>query len=140
MPVKLFELSESKLMELQSQYPYSYLIPLAIGRKKLQESGAIHVNYLTDLIGKTNNPGLAISSVFEKTDYVLCFDDMENDKLDAIDSKIMESSEIEKSKDRGYGLNERIASEKLADIYRQQGLYEQADEISRRISLKNKNN
>jgi hypothetical protein len=139
MSESLFDLSEDELLKLQDQYPYSALIPLAINRKKLQVSGSIPVNYLVELIGKNNNPGLALSSAFEKTDQSLRLDGLEDIEITGDIANIAEHMKNEDAKGLKYSLNEGIASEKLAEIYRQQGLYKEADEISNRISLKNNN-
>ena len=137
----IFDLNEDELVELQGQYPYSALITLVLNRKKLNNFGSIHFNDIIELINKTDNPGLAISSVFESEslDDVSYFNDLMKEEVMGGNTGILEKQEESDQGGLNSDLNERIASEKLAEIYRQQGLNKEADEIYHRISLNNKN-
>ena len=124
-----FDLDETKLSELKSRYPYSSLPDLALNKKNCLANGNISIVKILDLIDKTNNFGLAVSSV------IGMLDEKENenrpDFLENDDNDTFEEMHEER-------LNEGIASEHLAKVYLQQGLKNEAIEIYKKISLQNK--
>jgi hypothetical protein len=145
----LKNIREEELVALERKYPFSNIFSVLVNRRHYLNEGNLSLVKIIDLINKTDNPGLAFTSVID------IFKEKKADKKKSKKSK--GENKDKSSKDRvkkrkktdisGLGkakdknteekLYSGIVSEELAKIYVKQGLKKQAIEMYRKLSLQN---
>jgi hypothetical protein len=128
----IFNLSQEELLEMKKKYPFSCIPDLALNKILFSSNENVSLQQISELIRKTNNPGLSLASVIDRSGISSYNNGNKN-----YDKQNIETNSVDEDK-LNSELNEEIATEQLAKIYLQQGLKKEAIEIYKKISLQNK--
>jgi len=138
---KLKKISFEKLSEMEREYPFCSPLSVLVNRKQLKNNGNMSLLQMVNLVSKTDNPGLAFTSVLEIIESDKSKDNsVKKAKKKHADStkKKKKKSEIDKqTKSVDINLSEGIVSEKLAEIYLKQGMKKEAIKMYKALSLQN---
>ncbi len=135
----LKNIDEERLMDYERNYPYSNVFSVLINRYHYLNEGNLSLLKITNLINKTDNPGLAFTSIIG----VIEENRATKKKSKKPKGKSKANKKEEKSKksqetlDNKNNLYSGIVSEELAKIYVKQGLKKQAIEMYRKLILQN---
>lgn len=129
---KLKKVSQEAILSLEEKYPYCSAISLLVNKKHFKENGNLSLLNMSNLISKTNNPGLSFSTVVDINKKVKKVKDKKKKK----ENKGFKSKTKEKTSD-SFDLKQGIVSEQLAKIYVKQGMIDEAIDMYRQLSLQN---
>ena len=136
---KLKKISFDKLSEMQDKYPFCSPLSVLVNRKQFKINGNLSLLQMVDLVSKTDNPGLAFTSVIAdvKKDTDIPEKKKRKKHLNTSIKKKKSHAKNKKKKSDDTNLGHGIASEKLAEIYLKQGMKKEAIKMYKSLSLQN---